>query len=131
MIGRWFFGRHPVDGSYGAWLSRPGVEVLSTTSPDAMLISPLKKNEQFLTTGVIFVPNGESRPIYYPETYNSIPFVQISINTYPGALTYPAAYEDYDGNGMVYVNQANYAAFVQNLTNKSIYVYYTICARSD
>jgi hypothetical protein len=131
MIGRWLHGRHPLDGSYGAWMSKPGVEVRATTDPNNMLISPLKKNEQILLSGLVGVGAGGDATIFYPENYSSIPFVQTFVSNQGGAIIYPPAFYSPDGNSVIYVQQYTNAAIFQNRSNLTLVFFYTVCARSD
>jgi hypothetical protein len=131
MIGRWLHGRHPLDGSYGAWLSKPGIDVRTTTDPNNMLISPSAKNEQILMSGVVAVGAGGAVNVFYPEDLSSPAFVQYIISTSGGAIFYPMAYNVYNGNSMIYCTQSTYFCQFLNLTNVTVYFYYTVCARSD
>lgn len=71
MTDRLIIGRHPLDGSYGIWLSKPGVSATNTVDPNNFLIAPGVKNDMLLMAGII----GNGGVAYFPETLSNTPFV--------------------------------------------------------
>jgi hypothetical protein len=130
MIDRWLWGRHPLDGSYGAWLSKPGINVRSTVDPDLMLISPSKKNEQILLSGMVVIGAGGTATVFYPENFSSIPFVQFYSSNSGDQITCPPPFYSANGGSMVYVNQFTNAATFTNSSNLTLAIFYAVAARA-
>ena len=51
MTKRLIMGKHPLNGSYGLWLSLPGIDASTTLDPTKFLISPSAKNQMVLMSG--------------------------------------------------------------------------------
>jgi hypothetical protein len=130
MIGRWLHGQHPVDGSFGAWMSIPGVDVRSTVDPNLMLISPLKKNEQILMSGGVGVAAGADEVVYYTETLSVAPFVQVAVTAEGGRILYPASRGPFTASATIFVSQYPNGVIFQNRTNVSVIFWFTVCARA-
>lgn len=43
MTRRLIVGRHPLNGAYGIWLSKPGVDAGATVAIDNFLVAPIVK----------------------------------------------------------------------------------------
>lgn len=80
---RLIIGKHPLNSSYGVWLSKPGVDAESTVDPDNFLIAPGAKNEMVLMVGQ--AANGAT--VFFPETLTDKPFVYFW-PVYPGYNEY-------------------------------------------
>jgi hypothetical protein len=85
MTQRLIIGRHPLDGSYGVWLSIPGVDATTTVNPTNFLICPGVKNEMVLMAGTAV--NGQVVP--FPETFSAKPFVAFTCSSGGGVDWYP------------------------------------------
>lgn len=58
------------------WLSKPGIDVLSTVDPNHMLLCPVKKNDQILMRGFAQTSSANQQvTVYFPTTLQSPPFV--------------------------------------------------------
>ncbi len=89
MTDRLIIGRHPLDGSYGIWLSRPGYNAAGYTDPEYFLICPGVKNDMAIMSG--YASHGQV--VYFPETFTNAPFVYFNptpgfgVDYYPFPLT--------------------------------------------
>lgn len=74
-------------GSYGLFISRPGVDVSSATSPDDLIFSSSVSTWQIVQTGQVYLPapSNQRDPVYetisYPDLgYNPTIFVLPHLN---------------------------------------------------
>lgn len=85
MTRRLIAGRHPLDGSYGIWLSKPGIDAGATLAIDNFLLAPIAKNDMVLMSGVasagVFVA--------FPYTLNGRPYVYYWPTNVTSADHYP------------------------------------------
>lgn len=85
MTHRLIIGRHPLDGSYGLWLSKPGVDATLTVDPANFLIAPGVKNDMVLMAGA--ASGGQT--VFFPETLSFVPTVVYATTTAFGIDYYP------------------------------------------
>lgn len=85
MTNRLIIGRHPADGSYGIWLSRPGIDAAATVDPNNFLLCPGVKNEMVLTAG--YAVGGQT--VFFPFPLSITPVVIFNATTSNGADWYP------------------------------------------
>jgi hypothetical protein len=82
-------GQHPINGSYGAWLSKPGVDVLATVDPSQMLLAPNSKNEQIVAAGQVYVPAYGNGIVYHPVALTRRPYCFFKVSTSGNYIEYP------------------------------------------
>lgn len=76
MTRRFHAGLNSFLGTYGVWLSRPGVDVLATSSNADFLLRAETKNDQIVMSGSIYLPIGSGdQNIPYPATFTKTPYV--------------------------------------------------------
>ena len=89
-VRRWYAGRHPVLGTEGVWLSRPGVDAPSATANGDFLLRPETKFEQIVLSGQVYIPLGGSPvTIMYPTTFTKTPYVFFKEHISDGVVEYP------------------------------------------
>jgi hypothetical protein len=84
MTKRLIMGKHPLNGSYGLWLSLPGIDASTTVDPTKFLISPSAKNQMVLMSGI-----SGAGTVYFPYTLSSKPYVYFNASTSSGIDYYP------------------------------------------
>ena len=84
MTKRFILGKHPLDGSYGIWLSKLGVDATTTIDVSNFLIAPGAKNQMILMSGF-----SGAGTVLFPYTLSSKPYVYFKATTNNGVDTYP------------------------------------------
>ena len=74
---QFLLGRRASDGVYGAFLSRPGVDV-RTASDDDLLITPFAANLAIIKRGIVYVAYGTVVTVYFDEPVSAPPMVFFS-----------------------------------------------------
>jgi hypothetical protein len=82
---RLIIGRHPLDGSYGIWLSNPGIDATTTVNPVNFLICPGVKNDMVLMSGSAV--GGQT--VFFPFALSITPVVLFNCTSSNGADWYP------------------------------------------
>jgi hypothetical protein len=85
MTQRLILGRHPLDGSYGIWLSRPGIDATTTVDPNNFLICPGVKNDMVMLIGQ--ASGGQT--VFFPQTLSDKPMVYFWPTNASGVEYYP------------------------------------------
>ncbi|UFX42055.1 hypothetical protein HAP47_0022600 [Bradyrhizobium sp. 41S5] len=90
MTRRFHAGYNSFLGAYGVWLSRPGVDVLATSSNSDFLLRAETKNDQIVMSGSIYLPIGSGdQSIPYPATFTKTPYVWFEAYIDSGVVAYP------------------------------------------
>lgn len=104
-VARFLAGIHPLSGEAGVWMSKAGIDVRSTLSPDNFLLMPSRKFEQIVLAGEVYLPVGSSIfDIYYGATLTKFPYIFIQPSTSPSVIYYP---HDFNINLPAYANHVN------------------------
>lgn len=85
MTQRLIVGRHPLNGNYGLWLSKPGIDATTTVDPNNFLIAPGVKNEMVMLAGIA----AHGSTIFFPEVLSDKPIVYYSPTNAAGVDFYP------------------------------------------
>lgn len=75
MTKRFLAGLHPAYGTYGIWLSKPGVDVSLVGADDDFLLKPDVKFEQIVLSGLVVVGVASFTTVFLPVTLASKPFI--------------------------------------------------------
>jgi hypothetical protein len=130
MTQRWIYGRHPLNGAYGAWLSKPGIDATSTVDPSNFLLSPNVKNEQIIKSGS-FVLAPTEQTIYYPYTLPTLPRLMLLNSSDASNLYYPMDYPSGQDNEVIYAKMYLDRIIFGNSTARNQAFFYTIVASND
>ena len=127
---RFLFGKHPLDGSYGLWLSLPGIDVTTTTDRNSMLICPIAKNEQVMMSGVSAVASGASVDVLFPAALPSPPYAAFYFSPSASAIYYPFNTGSYDAGDALYLTSQNDRITLTNGCNRGMYFFYIVACRN-
>jgi hypothetical protein len=98
MTNRFLAGLHPGFGVFGIWLSKPGIDVLSTGPVSNFLLRPDAKNEQIVLSGTVGVGPGGSATVFLPANLVKHPYVMLHGNV-TSDVEYPSSLAAAGGTG--------------------------------
>lgn len=126
MTNRFILGRHPLDGSFGVWLSKPGIDATSTVNPDNFLLCPGVKNEMVLMSGVA----SAGQTVFFPYTLSIKPFVMYNCTTSNGVDWYPFDIQQITRTGDTSASITTSSVTFQNFTSVSLVFLYLVTSRA-